>query len=229
MIVKESFSDASKHSFSLVIERLMEFFSVDEFQKVAHILGMSGQSFYARRKTESLPYDQILNAVKETDINLEWLFYGIGEKNINPKLKLCDDDHDLGEKITVKFFPDISASAGMGCLNGDFCEYELITIDRSLVPDVMSKNIEALRVNGDSMDPTIKDRDVIFVDKSQRIPINGKIFVVKFSGEVYAKRIFKAPKSLIIKSDNPQYPQYEVQPDEIEILGQIIYNMEYLG
>lgn len=225
MIVKENFSNASKENFSLVIDRFMQFFNIDEFQKVAEMLQMSGQSFYARRKTKSLPYDQIIEAVKDSDINLEWLFYGIGEKNITPRLKLTEDE----EKITVKFFPDISVSAGMGCLNGDFCEYELITIDRSLVPDVMSKNIEALRVSGDSMDPTIKDRDVIFVDKSQRTIINGKIFVVKFAGEVYAKRIYKAPKSLIIKSDNPQYPQYEVQPEDIEVLGQIIYNMEYLG
>jgi phage repressor protein C with HTH and peptisase S24 domain len=225
MIVKDPFSDASIHSFPLVIERLMSFFEVDEFQKVAHILGMSGQSFYARRKTESIPYDQILNAVKETDINLEWLFYGEGEKTIKAKLDLSDN---VGT-IQVKFYPDISASAGMGCLNGDFCEYELISIDKSLVPNVMSKNIEAIRIMGDSMDPTIKNKDVIFVDKSQRTPINGKIFVVKFAEETFAKRIFKSPKGYIIKSDNPQYPQYEVQSEDFEILGQIIYNMEYLG
>lgn len=225
MIVKEPFIDASNHSFSLVIERLMSFFNVDEFQKVAHILGMSGQSFYARRKTGSLPYEQIINAVKETDINLEWLFYGEGEEKITAKLDLSDN----AGTIQVKFYPDISASAGQGSINGDFYEYELISIDQSLLPNVMSKNIEAIRINGDSMSPTIHDRDVIFVDKSQCIPINGKVFVVKFADETFAKRIFKSPKGYIIKSDNPQYPQYEVQSEDFEILGQIIYNMEYLG
>lgn len=208
-----------------VLIRLKNYFNVTDDKEIADIIGLTAANIYERKRRNSIPHEAIINALRDSDANLEHIFYGVGSDRLSPRLKLDDNQSD----ISVKFYPDLTASAGMGCLNGDFCEYEMITIDRSLIPDVMSKNIEAIRIHGDSMDPTIKDKDVIFIDKSQRTIINGKIFVVKFSGEVYAKRIFKAPKSLIIKSDNPQYPQYEVQIEDIEVLGQIIYNMEYLG
>lgn len=229
MIIKETFSDASNSSFSLVISRLMQFLEVDEFQKVAEKLGMSGQAFYARKKTGSVPYDQIIKALQGSGISFEWLFYGLGEMRIVPRLKLCNEIEAPMGKIAIKYYPDISASAGFGCFNGDHCECDTIFVDRNLLPRATSKNIEAIRVHGDSMNPTMNEGDTIFVDKSQREIRNGKIFIIRMNEEVFVKRIFIAPKGLIVKSDNPDYPQFDIKKDEAEILGQVIYTMEYHG
>lgn len=214
-------------SFDGVINRLKNYLMIEQDQDIAEKIGLKRGAFYTRRKSGSIPFDHIINALKDTDANLEYIFYGIGDDKIKQKLKL-DNDAPIGN-IAIRYFDDVSASAGYGCLNGDHCEYETVYVDRNLLPKATSKNIEAIRVFGDSMHPTISEGDTIFVDKSQRDIRNGKIFIIRINDEVFVKRIFISPYGLIVKSDNPDYPQFDIKKDQADILGQVIYTMEYHG
>ena len=213
----KNFNNAYTHSFDAIIERLMVLFSVDELQKVAQKIGLSKQALYARKKTNSIPYDNIIQSVKDSDVNIEWLIYGLGEQKLVPKFKLGNEKSAPFGEIAVRMFPDVSASAGYGCLNGDQCEYETIYVDRNLLEKTSSKSIDAIKVHGDSMFPTMREGDMIFVDKLQHEIKNGKIFIIRMNEEVFVKRLYTYPKGIIVKSDNPEYPQFEVQKKDIEI------------
>lgn len=215
-------------NFDQIIDRVKEIFEVKSDADVAKALNIEPGTFSYSRKKGNLPAVEILQALQNKDINIEWVFYGLGSKKILPRLKLDGDEESIG-KITVRFFDDVRASAGMGCLNGDNCEYEVLYIDRFMLPNTNSKNIDAIRVKGDSMEPTISEDDLIFVDKNQCSIRNGKIFIIRMNDEVFVKKIFISPKGLIIKSDNEDYPSFEVSPKDIEVLGQVIYTMEYHG
>jgi phage repressor protein C with HTH and peptisase S24 domain len=184
-------------------------------------------------KTKSIlpKYSIILS--KYFKINRQWLEDGLGE------MKLSDDTssvslnelsliaHTLSEdSIAIKFYEDIRASAGNGFLNGE-CKPSYINLLPELLP-TKSKNIEAVKVDGDSMTGTIEDGDIIFIDKNYTTQLNGKIYVVLLCDEVYVKRIFKDPSNgkLILKSDNPVYPQFEANCDDFKIIGKVIANMK---
>ena len=215
--------------FDEVIERVKEIFNVKSDADVARALKIEPGTFSYARKKGNLPAVEILHAIQHKGVSIEWVFYGLGEPKITPKLKLGNEPDAPMGKIAVKMFPDISASAGYGCLNGDHCEFETIFVDRNLLPRTSSKQIEAIKVNGDSMSSTLNDGDMIFVDKLQHEVKNGKIFIIRMNDEIFVKRLYISPNGLIVKSDNPDYPQFNIKKDEIEILGQVIYTMEYHG
>lgn len=212
-----------------VINRMKIFYCVDSDSKLAKILGITPANLYDRKARNAIPHEAIINNLRDTDANLEWIFYGLGEMKLTPSLKLTDESENNFGKIAIRYFPDISASAGFGCLNGDYCQSSVVYVDKNLFPKVSSKKIEAIRVHGDSMEPTISNGDMIFVDKLQHEIKNGKIYIIRMNEEIFVKRIFSAPKGIIIKSDNQNYPSFEVQVPDIKIIGQVIYTMEYHG
>jgi len=71
-------------------------------------------------------------------------------------------------------------------------------------------NLAAIKVGGDSMEPTITKGSIVVVDLSDKVQAEGKVFVVNTpsSGIDIAsiKRIQKWEKGFVLLSDNPSYP-----------------------
>lgn len=85
-------------------------------------------------------------------------------------------------------------------------------------------NIKLLSVKGDSMQPTIKDGDWVFVDITRITPDSDGMFLLRLSTGLAIKRIQGGlTNDLIIKSDNPRYSDLTAQIGEIAILGKVIY------
>lgn len=90
------------------------------------------------------------------------------------------------------------------------------------------KNLVAVKVRGDSMEPRLFDGDTVVVDRAdQRIPASGGVFAVVYAGEMLVKRLFKLPDgSIDIVSDNNSYRSFVVPPDQLEhidIVGRVKY------
>ena len=74
----------------------------------------------------------------------------------------------------------------------------------------------ALIVESDSMAPRIKPGDRIVITPNKK-PIPNGLCVAKLrSGKVFLKRVEKTKDSVVLKSDNPDYPVLTVAKDEIE-------------
>lgn len=86
----------------------------------------------------------------------------------------------------------------------------------------------ALKVKGDSMEPSgIVEGDTIVVSKGEK-PCNGDIVVGLVDGEAAVKIFYKEKGRIFLKSSNPKYPT--ISSDNIEILGKLIYLVrEYKG
>lgn len=211
-------------SFHSVINRLKTFFSISKDSEIAHILEIEAGSFSYMRKKGNIPALAIIKALNGSNVDLQWIFYGVksldtASESSNPPIKA----------IRVKFFPDHAASDTYSCCQCDcVCESEIIHIDSRLVPNIKSKNIIAVRVIGDSMDSTIKHGDTVLIDIDATTILNGKFYAVKIGEEVYARKLFKSPNGIILRSDNNNYPDFDVARADIEVLGQMVYNIGYL-
>lgn len=85
-----------------------------------------------------------------------------------------------------------------------------------------------MRVTGDSMEPDIKNDDVVLIDRGQRQPTPGQVFAVGIEDLVYLKMVDTLPGKLILKSANPAYPPIEVDArgdleNGMRIIGRVIW------
>lgn len=84
-------------------------------------------------------------------------------------------------------------------------------------PSLNWKRLEVITARGDSMSPTIKNLDFVFVDRSfSRIEDDG-IYVLTFADTTYIKRVQKQVNgSLLLISDNPRYPSMLIEGPDLE-------------
>jgi phage repressor protein C with HTH and peptisase S24 domain len=213
------------------IKKIRETFGLNQ-EQLASILGTSigVPKALEQGKTMAIKPKYSIALASRFKLSKEWIENGKGEMRTNESDELLKDlaiisnslNNDL---LNIPYYEDIKASAGNGFINGE-CTPSYIQLLPNILP-IKSTEIEAIRVSGDSMIETIDDGDIIFVDKNYTTLINGKIYVVLLGDEVYVKRIFKYPNNekLILKSDNPVYPQFEAKKGEFEIIGKVVANM----
>lgn len=85
-------------------------------------------------------------------------------------------------------------------------------------------NMVLMRVSGDSMEPEIKDGDVILLDQSKIRIVPGKMFAVGFEESIYVKKIDNLPGKVILRSENPVYP-----PVELDVRGDLAEQFRVIG
>ena len=126
------------------------------------------------------------------------------------------------EWIQIKFYEDVKASAGCGIDN--HCDgYELLTVDRKLLnPRVDPAKHHGIRVVGDSMEPTFKDGDVIFIEAYTGDFANNRVYIIKRQDDVFIKRLKKNGELFEIISDNPDYESYKLEHEKIQIIGRVV-------
>lgn len=86
-----------------------------------------------------------------------------------------------------------------------------------------NKKCFALKVKGDSMEPSgIVEGDTIVVSQGE-MPSNGDIVVALVDNESAVKMYFKEKGKIFLKSTNPKYPTLSSDDYNIDIVGKLIY------
>lgn len=126
---------------------------------------------------------------------------------------------------------DVELSAGNGREAWHIEEKEPLPFQADYIRrlDAKPKNLVAVKVNGDSMEPRLFDDDTVIVDKAnKRVPADGGVFAMVYASELLVKRLFRLPDGgLKIVSDNHErYAPVMVSPDQVEhvsIIGRVKY------
>ncbi len=83
--------------------------------------------------------------------------------------------------------------------------------------------LTAIAVIGDSMEPTLRDGDEILVDRAAR-PLRDGIYVVRVGDALLVKRLdLGQPGRIVLISDNQVYRPFEVKPDELDVIGRVVW------
>jgi phage repressor protein C with HTH and peptisase S24 domain len=131
---------------------------------------------------------------------------------------------------------DVGAAAGAGAFDGTERADSHIAFDpvwlRQLArgaPDQLS----IIRVQGDSMAPTLGDGDDILVDRSDGSErLRDGVYVLKMDDALVVKRLALSPAAptLTIRSDNPAYPSWpDCDRAAIEIVGRVVWAGRRIG
>lgn len=130
--------------------------------------------------------------------------------------KLIAPDEHLNE---YDFIPRHAAKAGAGASleTSDEVEgYYAFRKDWMGQNNLHAKNAVMLPVTGDSMEPLLFDGDMLLVDKNEKEITDGKIYVVTLGEELRVKRIFHGLDGIILRSENPRYPDINVTGPDLD-------------
>ena len=125
---------------------------------------------------------------------------------------------------------DVGASAGHGAYQEEDGLVANIAFDPRWLRQLCGRanaDLSFIRVQGDSMVPTLADGDDILVDRSDGADrLRDGIYVLKRDDSLMVKRIAPSPagRSVTIKSDNPTYPEWrDCERASLEIIGRVIW------
>ena len=211
-----------------IIEKLKDILSSEIENKrvfdkdVAIALGISKESLSIAKRKNNVPFEQIAKFCAKRKISINWVLFDQLPKSLEEET----------EKYTrIKHFKQINASAGGGSFNYDE-GYEYIAIDKSLLESLYkSKQVNAndiidINVIGDSMEPTLLDKEVILFDKEIEDVSAGGVFVINTNAGLFVKRVsLKLDGSLELISDNKSYNPEIIKSDELEsirVLGKVV-------
>lgn len=87
-------------------------------------------------------------------------------------------------------------------------------------------DLVALKVMGQSMEPSLYPDDLVVVNTADREPKDGKVFAINYEGEAVIKRMVRDGGTWWLASDNPdqrRFPRKECTGDACIIVGQVIH------
>ncbi len=211
-------------SFGEIVEEIKDIISSDipgkkVFDKdVASALDISQMNFATMKKRDKIPFEELLNFCAKRSIAINWLLYDQSpESLIEP----------TNQFYMVRYFDAINASAGGGALIDDENSEELAIEPHFLATlggESELKNIEAINVTGDSMEPTFLNGDIIFLNRSKTDISRGGVFAIQTEDMLLVKRLQKRIDGKIdIISDNKDFylPQI-AEPGQINVLGRVV-------
>ena len=211
-----------------IIDKLKDVISESRIGKkvfdkdVADALGIPQATFATMKKRNSIPYAEILEFCALKKISVNWLFFDQAVDMLKAETE---------KFFQVRYFSELRASAGGGADVFDE-NFETISIDEKIMHNMVgmgNTELEAIHVDGESMEPTLQDRSIVFVDRAQTDINKNGIFIASTTGGLFIKRIQKRADGMIeLISDNSMYPPQAVSSDEITIVGKVVGNIESL-
>lgn len=196
----------------------------------AHVAEMAGvnRSFVydiLRGRSSRPGLDRLMEVARVLKVEVEWLIHGIGDvEGPSPFLENPDETFVPIAQALVR------PSMGGGSVALE--EYDepsrAYHFRKSWIKQGLKASPSQLRimkVEGDSMEPTLFDGDTVLVDMDRKAPNPPGIFVLDDGMGLVAKRLQHVPNSdppaVRVISDNKHYPEYERTAEEINIIGRI--------
>jgi len=189
---------------------------------VADALGIPQATFATMKKRNSIPFEEVLEFCALRKISVNWLFFDQAVDMLKAETERF---------FQIRYFSNIRASAGGGAEVFDE-DYETITLDKKIMHNMVgtrNTQLEAIHVEGESMEPTLQDDSIVFIDRTQKDISKNGIFIVSTIGGLFIKRIHKRVDGMIeLISDNSIYPPQAMNMREITIIGKVVGNIESL-
>lgn len=170
--------------------------------------------------------------LEEGDRKMLARFFGVGEGELGaPDIAAQEKSYthpsasaSQAEWVDVPRL-DIGASAGPGALPQDEAAFDAFRFSRRWLSEqgLGDAQLSAITVEGDSMEPLLRDGDEILVDRAPR-PFRDGVHVVRLGDTLMVKRVAQGSAGrFALLSQNLAYPPVEVSAEEIEVIGRVVW------
>jgi len=206
-----------------IIDKLKDILSSEQkdgkvFDKdIANALAISQANFATMKTRNKIPYSNILDFCALKKISINWLLYGQDPSSLI----------DSTDRYWIRYYPGIAMSAGGGSDINDE-NSEKLDIPDCFINFLGGKNeikyIEAINVTGESMEPTLNDNDIIFVNTKNKFYSKDGIYTIYTQENgLLVKRVQKRlDGNFNIISDNEIFVNQVINKDDLTIYGKVI-------
>jgi hypothetical protein len=121
---------------------------------------------------------------------------------------------------------DVGASAGPGGLVEDEARRRAGALDPPVLRQlgVRAAAASMIRVEGESMEPTLFDGDEILVDRDRRhLAARAGLYVLRIDGAVMVKRLRAIGREVEVLSDNPGFAPRLCAVEDVDVIGRVVW------
>lgn len=189
-----------------LVKEMKLFFNVKSLEEVAERLGYKKNNANNWRNNKQLS----AQALKK--------YYELKKANNSVSI------HHHKDTITIRYFPDIYASAGFGNANENE-NFQLINIDKAFLTDVLGvpykTQYDMIKIYGESMEPFIQNGSFIIIDTTknslEKIR-NADVAIFRKDDELFCKRILKNAfdDDIVISSDNFNFGDKKIKKSALK-------------
>ncbi|MCX8748237.1 helix-turn-helix transcriptional regulator [Snodgrassella sp. B3088] len=178
-------------------------------------------------ESRGMSKEGLLKAQQIIGVSALWLETGEGNMQLvsdATKLNLESfnnenkDESTNEDFITIDQF-DIEVSCGPGINNANYPDFiRSINIPKNEFLEWFGRSkampgIQLVTIKGDSMEPTLPNRAIAFVDSNINEFQGDGIYAFVLDGEAYIKRLQRVPGKIIAISDNTVYEPFYITPE----------------
>ena len=153
-------------------------------------------------------------------------YFGVSESMLGGPERGSDD---VGGLVTVMRSP-VRASAGPGSIPGAEAAKPYFAFDSrwlKALTGASAADLSMIKVEGDSMAPTLNDGDDILLDRGDAAErLRDGIYVLRVDDALLVKRLAIHPlgRRVTVQSDNPAYPDWpDCGIDDVHCIGRVIW------
>lgn len=153
-------------------------------------------------------------------------YFGISESQLGGR----DDSDDQHHAMVPVRRSDVRVSAGPGAIPGQEDAQPYFAFDRRWLKALTGASYDQLsivRVEGDSMAPTLGDGDDVLLDlRDANGPLRDGIYVLRIDERLLVKRLAVHPMGhhVTVQSDNPAYPDWpDCAIEDVTCIGRVIW------
>lgn len=163
-----------------------------------------------------------------------WIAFGVGNKNSQQHPQVSEQSasySQLANDEDVLWIDslDVFASAGNGYVNDDHSLSNKLPFSQHWLAEngLSGKRLSLIRVSGDSMEPTLFNKETPLIEILPDDAINrlvDDVYVIRLNAQLLIKRIqVYGNEGFLIKSDNAHYDSYKLTrdnwPDDFKVIA----------
>lgn len=229
----------------MLSSRIKSVLDANDLQKVAIKSGVKSRSLYNYTNGALPDLASLIAIAGACGISMDWLVSGTGPRDLEPTIIAASNidgssdeakspSQSLSDTGKSRYVAiprlNIAASAGYGALAEHAQVVEYLAFDVDFVRSRLRrdpKHLVLIEARGDSMEPTIRDGDILTVDLTPDQPLaHAHLYILRVDDDLMVKRLERRlDGALIVSSDNPRYRAETVERerlDSLKILGQVL-------
>lgn len=191
-------------------------------ESLGNLIDVSESTIKRWESGASIPSDK-LTLCAEHGFDIIFILLGRKMSEILENTDPFEDEFDLVNVYDV----DVSAGYGSIC-NGDAVPVSRLAFRKDWLSKhgLHAKDLLIVFSKGDSMLPTIQDREKLLVNSADKELTDGFIYVIRNNENYWVKRVQRQfDGSLLLISDNKMYPAMQLDlndANDVEIIGRWI-------
>ncbi len=201
--------------------------------ELAKVLGVSASALSNFKKEDRVPVELVVGFARDHHVSIDpfiygeesWLSFnegqGSGEGRVAYLAEPCAVEGDF---LLVPMVQG-RISAGGGLVPDTTTEMRVAFRKEWLQRKGDAGEMSVIKVQGDSMEPSLYNGDIVLVNHANKTVVSGAIYAIAVRDEIMIKRVHVAVPTgdLQIISDNKNYAPFTVAPAQLIINGKVIW------